>query len=61
MYAEEKKIQARINTGFKLDFHVRWNTTYEMLNRFISLKSIVNEITMNAELIPNISVKLFIN
>ena len=39
---------------FILDFHVRWNTTYLMLERFYLLKVIVDEITCNPQLIQGI-------
>ncbi len=55
IYAEKKKKLACIRKNFKIDFQVRWNTTYEMLKRFILLKPIVNDITTNADSIPNLS------
>ena len=60
MYCELKKKEAKIDVSFKLDFQVRWNTTFMMLNRFLTLRSIVNDITMNAESIPNLSVRFLI-
>ena len=60
MYCEIKKKEAKIDVSFKLDFQVRWNTTFMMLNRFLTLRSIVNDITMNAESIPNLSVRFLI-
>jgi hypothetical protein len=55
MYCELKKKEAKIDVSFKLDFQVRSNTTFMMLNRFLTLRSIVNDITMNAESIPNLN------
>jgi hypothetical protein len=55
MYCERKKKEATIDVSFKLDFQVRWNTTFMMLNRFLTIRSIVNDKTMNAESIPNLS------
>ena len=40
-----------------LDFHVRWNTTYLMLQRFNCYKEIVNEMTINPQIINGISSK----
>ena len=60
MYCDLKKKEAKIDVSFKLDFQVRWNTTFMMLNRFLTLRSIVNDITMNAESIPNLSVRFLI-
>ena len=60
MYCEIKKKEAKIDVSFKLDFQVRWNTTFMMLNRFLTLRSIVNDITMYAESIPNLSVRFLI-
>ena len=37
-----------------LDFHVRWNTTYLMLERFHILKVIVDELTCNPQIIEGI-------
>ena len=39
---------------FILDFYVRWNTTYLMLERFHLLKVIVDEITCNPQIIVGI-------
>lgn len=44
-----REIDKRKIRGFILDFHVRWNSTYLMLNRFIMLKIVVNQITSYPE------------
>ena len=38
-----------------IDFHVRWNTTYIMTDRFCIYKPIVNQITNNPELIDGLT------
>jgi len=38
-----------------LDFHVRWNTTFLMLKRFVELKSQIDEITHKVEKIIGIT------
>ena len=42
---------------FIIDFSVRWNTTFLMLERFYKLKLIVDEITCNPQLIHGIQIK----
>jgi hypothetical protein len=44
-------------TCFLIDFHVRWNTTYLMLERFYEIKIVVDGITCNPQLIQGISKK----
>ena len=39
-----------------LDFHVRWNTTFLMLKRFVEFKSQIDEITHKAEKIIGLQV-----
>ena len=56
IYVEDKKKDRQIRVNLKLDFKVRWNTTYDMLRKIIAFKPIFNEITMNYESIPNLSV-----
>jgi|688.fasta_scaffold98351_2 hypothetical protein len=56
MHFERKKMEAKINENLIIDFQVRWNTTFDMLKRVLALKSVVNDITMNAESIPNLAV-----
>ena len=56
MVIEHKRVQANIKTTFKIDFQIRWNTTMmDMLKRFILLKAIVNDLTTNADIVPNFS------
>ena len=52
----KKKAEFSIDANFYHDFKVRWNTTYTMLTRFVTLKRVVNDMTYNASEIPNISV-----
>ena len=44
-----------ISDTFFLDFKVRWNTTYIMIERALKLKPIINDIT-NSSQITNLSV-----
>ena len=57
MFVENERLQANIRTTFKIDFQVRCNTTYiyDILKRFILLRTIVNDLTTNADIVPNIS------
>jgi hypothetical protein len=41
------KIYDLSNETFVSDFHVRWNTTYDMLERFFEFKVLIDEITNN--------------
>ena len=56
MYVNKKKSEFSIDANFYHDFKVRWNTTYTMLTRFVTLKRVVNDMTYNASDIPNISI-----
>ena len=38
--------------GLIIDMQIRWNSSYLMLKRLVSLKTPVNEITENPEKIP---------
>ena len=40
-----------------LNFKVRWNSLYLMIERFIKYKQVVNTITLNPSVIPNLSTK----
>jgi hypothetical protein len=51
---EKAKALSIDNSDFILDFCVRWNTSYLMLERFYQLKLIVDEITCNPQLILGI-------
>ena len=42
-------------SNFIVDFAVRWNTSYTMLERFQKLKVVVDEITFNPQLINGVS------
>lgn len=50
--AQEKKLEY---VNLIIDFHVRWNTTFLMLNRFIKFKEIINNITLAPEKIDGIT------
>jgi hypothetical protein len=50
--AQEKKLEY---VNLIIDFHVRWNTTFLMLNRFIKFKEIINNITLEPEKIDGIT------
>lgn len=40
--------------ALRIDFHVRWNTTFLMINRFLKYKIIIKEITTHPEVISGI-------
>ena len=52
----EKKHESSIDENFYHDFKVRWNTTFVMIDRSLKLKSLINEITYNSSVIPNLQV-----
>ena len=62
IYVNKKKSEFAIDTNFYHDFKIRWNTSYIMLTRFLMLKRVVNDLTYNANDIPNLGVdyKLFL-
>lgn len=43
--------------SFLLDFHVRWNTTFLMINRFLKYKKIINDLTARPEAVNGIKFK----
>lgn len=51
--AKSKELDIK-TSNFIIDFHVRWNTTYLMLDRFLILKPIVVVLTSNPKSIFNI-------
>ena len=44
-----------VPSHFLSDFFVRWNTTYLMLERFYTMKAIVDEMTCNPQIINGIT------
>jgi hypothetical protein len=56
LYVEKLKKQKEIRVNLKLDFKVRWSTTYQMLSRVLVYKNIINEITNNSDSMNNLSV-----
>lgn len=44
-YVNHARLEARISGFLKLDFHVRWNSTFRMIKMFMKYKQIVEEIT----------------
>ena len=58
IYVNKKKAECSIDANFNHYFKVRWNTTYTMLTRFVTLKIVVNNMKYNASEIKNISVIL---
>lgn len=54
---DKAKASSIDNCDFILDFCVRWNTSYLMLERFYHLKLIVDEITCNPQLILGIQLR----
>jgi hypothetical protein len=54
---DKAKALSNVNSDFILDFCVRWNTSYLMLERFYQLKLIVDEITCNPQLILGIKLR----
>lgn len=55
-YVIKKQKSMNISDTFYLDFKVRWNTTYIMIERALKLKPIINDITANSSQITNLSV-----
>lgn len=47
--------QPPIRVGLAIDFEVRWNSTYIMLDRFVIYRAIVNEITTEPSKIPSVN------
>ena len=43
------------NQSFIIDFEVRWNTTFHMLERFYEFKIVIDEITTNPVLIEGLN------
>ena len=40
---------------FIIDFEVRWNTTFNMLERFLEFKILIDEITINPHVINGLT------
>ena len=58
MYVVKRaKIYELSNETFISDFQVRWNTTYDMLERFFEFKILIDEITYNPILIEGLKNK----
>ena len=58
MAFRKKSSDAKLrNYNLFLDFKVRWNTLYLMLERFYKFKFIINSITLDPSEIPNITLK----
>ena len=49
--AKIPEIEHEMKGEMVIDFHVRWNTTYIMLDRFLTFKRIITEITSAPDLI----------
>ena len=45
------------NQTFISDFHVRWNTTYDMIERFSEFKGIIDEITYTPRAVEGLNEK----
>ena len=54
MHVLKKAAELKCDSHFLMDFVVRWNTSYTMLERFSIMKLIVDEITCNPQLINGI-------
>jgi len=56
LYVLKKQKLLGITENFIMDFKVRWNTSYLMIERAIKLKAVINDITTNFSEISNLSV-----
>lgn len=57
MNSKDMKLIRSGPKNFILDFHVRWNSTFAMLKRFIKFKFIVNELSHNMDLLSKLKPK----
>ena len=56
MHVVKKANDSKLDvSNFIVDFAVKWNTSYTMLERFQKLKVVVDEITCNPQLINGVS------
>ena len=46
----QQQIKSTKLNNVALDFRIRWNTTYVMISRFISLSSIITDITLSSSI-----------
>ena len=62
IYVEKQK-ESLMNDptiSFYKDFKIRWNTTYIMLERTLSLKQVVNKVISSSDDIPRLTVKNYL-
>ena len=56
LYVLKKQKLLGITDNFIIDFKVRWNTSYLLIERAIKLKGVINHVTTRFSEISNLSV-----
>jgi hypothetical protein len=56
-FIDKERKELKIRKFLIMDFAIRWNSTYIMLKRFNTYKNLVNNLTSNAKIVPEIKKK----
>ena len=57
----QQLVQPPTRGGLVVDFEVRWNSTFVMLDRFITHRAIVNEMATGPSKVPNVNLSQCMN